>query len=98
MKFHWTARRYREPADDTSGGGGGPVDRGDDFIPTGPDAEDLTPEQQTAADAALAAETAAAEAAMANGRAGNPAPQAAPPAAHPPKTAAPNPGADGREI
>lgn len=65
MKYRWLSRRFRKPADDTSGGGGGPVDRGDDFVPTGPDAEDLTPEQQTAADAALAAETAAAEAAKA---------------------------------
>ena len=76
MKYRWLSRRFRKPADDTSGGGGGPVDRGDDFVPTGPDAEDLTPEQKTAADAALAAETAAAEAAKAKKEKPAPEPEA----------------------
>lgn len=66
MKLHWIFHRYLRPADDGSDlGGGGGVDRGDDFTPTGPDApkgaapevkvtaEDLTkvPKTQAAAEA-----------------------------------------------
>lgn len=60
MKLHWIFNRYMRPDDGGEGsGGGGTVDRGDDFTPTGPDAD-------AAADAAAAAEVAAAAAAGAD--------------------------------
>ena len=66
MKLHWLFHRFMAPADDSSGGGGA-VDRGDDFTPTDPeaDAAAATAAEKAAADAALAAEVAAAEAAKA---------------------------------
>lgn len=41
MKLHWIFNRYMKPADDGTqgGGGGGAADRGDDFTPTGSDAD-----------------------------------------------------------
>lgn len=64
MKLRNRFRRYFKPADD-AGGGGGAVDRGDDFTPTDPEADAAAAAAATAAAqaAALAAETAAAEAA-----------------------------------
>lgn len=38
MKLHWIFSRYLAPADDGADLGGGAVDRGDDFTPTGADA------------------------------------------------------------
>ncbi len=37
MKLHWIFNRYLRPADDGTDLGGGSVDRGDDFTPTGDD-------------------------------------------------------------
>lgn len=58
----WFARPYRRP-DDGASGGGGAVDRGDDFTPTddADDAANDAAKTEAAAAAALAAETEAAE-------------------------------------
>lgn len=55
MKLHWIFNRYMRPADDGGSTGGGAVDRGDDFVPTGDDAGVDKDAEQRAADA-LAAE------------------------------------------
>lgn len=67
MKLHWLLRAFLWALSPgvVENTGGGPVDRGDDFTPTGPDATEPPPDDKAAADAALAAETAAAEAAKA---------------------------------
>ncbi len=67
MKLHWLLRAFLWALSPgiVGGEGGGPVDRGDDFTPTGPDAEEPSPDDKAAADEALAAEVAAAEAAKA---------------------------------
>lgn len=70
MKLHWLLRAFLWALSPgiVEAGGGGAVDRGDDFTPTGPDAIDPPGGDATdpaAAEAALAAETAAAEAAAA---------------------------------
>lgn len=67
MKLHWLLRAFLWALSPgvVENTGGGPVDRGDDFTPTGPDAEEPSPDDKAAADEALAAEVAAAEAAKA---------------------------------
>ncbi len=41
-KLHWIFDRFMRPAgEDESGSGGGTTDRGDDFVPTGDDANDI---------------------------------------------------------
>lgn len=70
MKLHWMLRRYMKPDDGGEGSGGG-GDRGDNFVPTGPDAEGAVAAEpddaavKAAAVAAVAAEKAAEEAAAA---------------------------------
>lgn len=75
MKLHWLLRAFLWALSPgiVGGEGGGPVDRGDDFTPTGPDAEEPSPDDEAAADAALAAETAAAEAEAAKAKKEKPA-------------------------
>lgn len=75
MKLHWLLRAFLWALSPgvVENTGGGPVDRGDDFTPTGPDAEEPSPDDEAAADAALAAETAAAEAEAAKAKKEKPA-------------------------
>lgn len=54
MKLHWIFNRYMRPADDGGSTGGGAVDRGDDFVPTGDDAGVDKDAEQRAADALTA--------------------------------------------
>lgn len=39
-KLHWIFNRFMAPAGEDFSTGGGAIDRGDDFLPTGPDVED----------------------------------------------------------
>ena len=55
MKFKnkWYSR-YMKPAGDNDGGGGSAADRGDDFVPTGPDDDDVIGAAERVADGAAA--------------------------------------------
>lgn len=57
MKLHWLLRAFLWALSPgvVENTGGGPVDRGDDFTPTGPDAEEPSPDDKAAADEAAKA-------------------------------------------
>lgn len=60
MKLHWMQQQYMAPTGEDGGGGGGD-DRGDDFTPTGADAEGAVTEAEVAAVKATAVAAVAAE-------------------------------------